>query len=65
VDPVKVKCQRTGEVLELFGHRNKDLRARFDAAMDRARNNLDADRSALKAAERAFDRVLAGTPYLS
>jgi hypothetical protein len=52
-------------VLELFGHRNKDLRARFDAAMDRARNNLDADRSALKAAERAFDRVLAGTPYLS
>jgi arginine decarboxylase len=65
VEPVKVKCQRTGEVLELFGHRNKDLRARFDAAMDRAKNNLDADRSQLKSAERAFDRVLAGTPYLT
>ena len=63
--PVKVKCQRAGEVLELFGHRNKDLRARFDASMDRAKNNLDADRSQLKQAERAFDRVLAGTPYLS
>jgi hypothetical protein len=60
-----VKCQRTGEVLELFGHRNKDLRARFDAAIERARNNLDADRSRLKSAERAFDRVLAGTPYLT
>ncbi len=63
--PVKVKCQRTGEVLELFGHRNKDLRARFDAAMERARNNLDADRAQVKQAERAFDRVLAGTPYLT
>jgi arginine decarboxylase len=63
--PVKVKCQRTGEVLELFGHRNKDLRARFDAAMDRARNNLDADRAQVKQAERVFDRVLAGTPYLT
>jgi arginine decarboxylase len=63
--PVKVKCQRTGEVLELFGHRNKDMRARFDAAMERAKNNLDADRAQVKSAERAFDRVLAGTPYLS
>lgn len=63
--PVKVKCQRAGEVLELFGHRTKDLRSRFDAAIERARNNLDADRSQLKNAERAFDRVLASTPYLS
>jgi len=63
--PVKVKCQRTGEVLELFGHRNKDMRARFDASIERAKAGGDADRAQLKQAERSFDRVLAGTPYLS
>src|SRR4029453_10584555 len=47
ISPVKVKCQRTGEVLELFGHRNKDMRATFDAAIERARNNGGADRTQL------------------
>jgi arginine decarboxylase len=63
--PVKVKCQQSGEVLELFGHRKKEMRARFDAAMERARAVGDVDRTQLKLAERSFDRVLTGTPYLT
>jgi arginine decarboxylase len=64
VEPIKVDCQTAGEILELFGHDRKDMRARFQAAVTRAWDEGRISVQQRAQAKRVFDRILASTPYL-
>ena len=64
VTPLDVECQTSGEVLELFGHSRKDMRAHYHAAVMRAWEDGRITDKQKAFAKRVFDRVLNGTPYL-
>ncbi|MCG3135074.1 MAG: Biosynthetic arginine decarboxylase [Planctomycetes bacterium] len=64
VTRLDIECQTAGEVLELFGHRRKDLRARFHQAVNRAWDAGEINEKARQKAKRTFDRLLSQTPYL-
>lgn len=59
-----VECQTGGEVLELFGHRRKDLRHRFHQAVQRAWDESKITDKQKAKAKSTFDRLLSSTPYL-
>jgi len=65
ISPLKVDCQTSGEILELFGHERKELRARFQATVTRAYDEALLSVQQRARAKQLFDRVLASTPYLS
>ena len=65
IEPIKVRAQTSAEILDLFGHRRKEMRARFQAAVERAGRGEEFDARQIQRAVRAFERVLSGTPYLA
>ena len=64
VTPLDIECQNAGEILELFGHDRKEMRARFQGAVTRAYDDGRISVQQRAKAKRTFDKVLSSTPYL-